>query len=79
MVGSQSIMLRNKKQVLHKTAHTRGIWLPQSVGHLPLTQVMILGSWDQAPCWAPHLGRLLFLLPLSLPSTHVLSNKYIKL
>ena len=29
--------------------------MAQSVKHLPSAQVMILGSWDQVPPWAPHL------------------------
>ena len=31
-----------------------GMWVAQSVKHLPLAQVMIPGSWDQVLCWAPH-------------------------
>ena len=27
----------------------QGAWVAQSVKHLPLAQVMISGSWDQAP------------------------------
>ena len=38
----------------------RGIWVAQSVKHLPLTQVMIQGSWDwalhQAPCSAESVS-----------------------
>ena len=43
-------------------------WLRQ-VKHLPLAQVMIMGSWDGA-LWAPCSGGSLLLplaLPLSLP------------
>ena len=40
-----------------------GTWVAQPIKHLPLAQVMILGSWDRAPCWAPCSTRNL-LLPL---------------
>jgi len=47
---------------------SRAAWVTQSVKHLPLAQVMNLGSWDQAPhrslCSA---GSLLLPLPLLLP------------
>ena len=45
-----------------------GAWVTQSVTHLPLAPVMILGSWDQALHQAPcSMGSLLpLLLPLSL-------------
>ena len=46
-----------------------GAWVAQSLKKLPLAQVMISGSWDQDPCWAP--------LPLRLLTTRALSNKYI--
>jgi len=37
----------------------------QSVKLLPSAQVIILGFWDQAPCWAPSsVGSLLLSLPL---------------
>ena len=43
------------------------MWVAQSVKHLPLTQVMISGSWDGVPCPAPHsVGSLLVPLPLPL-------------
>ena len=46
-----------------------GTWVAQSVKHLPLAQVMIPGSWDQAPHWAPFSeGSLLLPLPLPLPA-----------
>ena len=45
-----------------------GAWLAQPVEHLPSAQVMILGSWDQTPPWAPCSGGSLLLpLPLLLP------------
>ena len=38
---------------------SRGAWVAQSVKRLPLGQVMIPGSWDQALHWAPcSAGRL---------------------
>ena len=53
----------------------RGTWVAQMVKHLLLAQVMILGSWDQAPCQAPHsVGSLLLLYALGLCSCS-LSNK----
>ena len=44
---------------------------------LPSAWVMISGSWDQAPRWAPcSVGSLLFPLPLPLPVLPFsLSNK----
>ena len=46
-----------------------GIWVAQLVKHLPLTQVMISGSWGPAPHWAPCSAGSLFLpLLLHLPS-----------
>ena len=44
---------------------TRDAWVAQSVKCLPSAQVMISGSWDRAPCWAPCSARSL-LLPLPL-------------
>ena len=45
----------------------KGAWVAQSVKHVPLAQVMILGSWNQAlhqvPC---SVGSLLLPLPLPL-------------
>ena len=43
----------------------QGAWVAQSVKHLPSAQVMIPGSWDWAPHWAPCSGGTL-LLPLPL-------------
>ena len=41
--------------------------MAQLVKHLPLAQVMILGSWDRAPHRAPcSAGSLLLPLPLPL-------------
>ena len=49
--------------------------MAQSVKHLPLVRVMISGSWDRAPCWAPcSAGSLLLPLPLLLPPAHALSQ-----
>ena len=56
-----------------------GTWVVQLVKHLPLAQVMIPESWDQAPSQAPRsAGNLLFPLPLPLLDTSahsLLSNK----
>ena len=44
-----------------------GTWVAQSVKHLPLAQVMILGSWDPAAHGALcSVGSLLLPLPLPL-------------
>ena len=46
----------------------RGACLAQSVKCLPSAQVMIPGSWNGAPRWAPcSAGSLLLPLPLPLP------------
>ena len=56
-------------------------WVAQWVGPLPLAQVMVSGSWDQAPRWALcSVGSLLppLSLPASLPTCDLslsLSNK----
>ena len=48
-----------------KAGPSQGVWVAQSVKHLPLAQVMI--SWDQVPLQAPCLaGSLLLPLPLRL-------------
>ena len=58
----------------HKKNILKGAWVAQLVKHLPSVQVMIPGSWDQAPHWAPcSVGSLL--LPLPLPHAHALSLK----
>ena len=44
------------------------------VEHLPLAQVVILGSWDRIPHRAPH-GELCLSLPLSLCVSHELKKK----
>ena len=49
----------------HFQKQNRGTWVAQSVKRLPLAQVMIPGSWDPGPHWAPCSSRNL-LLPLSL-------------
>ena len=59
---------------------SRGVWVAQSVKDLPLAQVMIPGSQDGAPSWAPcSVASLLILLSLPLPLPLVLclalSNK----
>ena len=46
----------------------RGTWVAQQNKHLPLAQVMILESQDQAPSWPPCLSWSL-LLPLSLSAS----------
>jgi len=43
-----------------------GAWVAQLVKRLPSAQVMVPGSWDGAPHWAPCLAGGL-LLPLPLP------------
>ena len=55
----------------------RVTWVAQSVRCMPLAQVMISGSWDQVPCWAPcSAGTLLLpLLLLILLLLLFLSNK----
>ena len=35
--------------ILSKTVMYQGTWVAQSVKYLPLAQVMIPGSWDEAP------------------------------
>ena len=42
-------------------------WVAQLVKHLALAQVMIPGSWDGAPSWAPCSVGTLLLPPLALP------------
>jgi len=42
-------------------------WVAQSAGRLPLARIVISGSWDRSPCWAPCLvGSLLLPLPFPL-------------
>jgi len=67
MAGAQervSVYVHEEKRDRQRKSmqgHQReGAWGAQSVKRLPSAQVMILGSWDQAP-------SLLFLLPLTLP------------
>ena len=58
-----------------KSARAQGAWVTYLVKYLPLAQVMILESQDQAPHRAPCLVRgLLFLLPAHARS-HILSLK----
>ena len=53
-----------------------GIWVSQSAEHLPLAQVMVLGSWDQAPCRAPcSAGSLLLPLSFSLKQINYLMRQ----
>ena len=60
----------------------RDAWVAQLFQHLPSAQIVILGSWDQAPhqvlCSA---GYLLLPLPLPLPPAYALSqiNKIFKI
>ena len=43
-----------------------GAWVAQLVKRLSSAQVMIPGSWDGAPCWAPcSAWSLVLLLPLA--------------
>ena len=70
-----------KKKKCKKT----GTWVAQSVGHLPLVQVMILEFQDWTLCQAPcSSGSLLFPLSLNLPLLMISlslslspSNKYV--
>ena len=58
-----------------------GAWVAQSIKCLPLVQVVILGSWDQAPCSAGSLPLPLPLLhprPCSLSLLLTLSLKEVK-
>lgn len=56
---------------MNKKSEGWGAWVAQLVKNLPLAQVMIpgvLGSWDQAPHWAPcSAGSLHLPLPQLLP------------
>ena len=45
----------------------RDVWMIQLVKYLPLTQVMISGSWDSAWQWESLLSRESALLCLLLP------------
>lgn len=55
------------KQSFKNHSRCCGAWMAQLVKHLPLAQVMILGSWDWAPCQTLcSAGSILFPLPLSL-------------
>ena len=50
-------------------------WVAQSVKHLPSAQVMLPGSWDRTPHWAPcSAGSLLLPLPQPLPLACALSH-----
>ena len=56
-----------------------GAWVAQLVKHLPSTQVMVSGSWDQVPHQAPFSAGSL-LLPFYLCSLVLsLSNKIFKI
>lgn len=46
-------------------------WVSQLAKHLPLAQIMILGSWDQAPCGGggSRLSRVSASSSLSAPPT----------
>ena len=59
---------------------SKGTWVAQLVKLLPSAEVMISGSWDQAPGWAPcSAGSLCLPLPLLVHPTSScdisLSNK----
>ena len=58
---------------------TRSAWVALWVGHLPLAQVIIPGTWDQALHGAPcSSGSLLLPLPWPLHPTHVHTLSQIK-
>ena len=51
-----------------KVVAKRGTWMAQLVEHLPLAQVMILGSWNGAPPQVScSVGSLLLPFPLPPP------------
>lgn len=57
----------------------RGTWVAQSLKHLPLAQVMKLGSWDGAPQQLPAPWRARSSPSLCCsPCSHSLSNKILK-
>ena len=60
--------MKIKKKKKKRAGHLGG----SVVEHLPLAQVMILGSWDQVPHWAPCSVESL-LLPLPFLAAHDLS------
>ena len=59
------------EQKLSRKPRKRGCLGDSGVEHLPLAQVMILGSWDQVLHWAPCEEYLP--LPVSLPLSVCLS------
>ena len=63
------------KEIITMKVRIWGAWAPQSVKCLPVAQVMILRSWDQALCRAScSLGSLLLPLPLPAAPPAVLAH-----
>ena len=52
---------RCPKEYILKIKSNRGTWVAPLVKRLPSAQVMILGSWNGAPCQAPCSAGSLFL------------------
>ena len=50
---------------------TRGAWVAQLIKYLPLTQIMILGPWNQSPHWVPSPSVSPSPLPLVLSLSQI--------
>ena len=76
LITTNSKSLLFMRKLLHiLKMWARGPWVAQSVGRLTSVWVIVLGSWDPAPSWAPcSVGSLL--LPLPHPCLCSLSLKY---
>ena len=76
-MGPQNNLDFGTQIMLPVKQHYWGTWVAQSVKCLPSAQVMVPGSWDQAPHRAPcSAGDLLLSLVLSLCQVN---KKYIYL
>ena len=53
--GSRWSARKRENDMVLRAVETRNIgpWVAQLIKRLPAAQVMISGSWDQAPRWAP--------------------------